>query len=521
MALLKDDARTDQVQEHFTLRKLQERVWRLEAENKELKVNNSILHTQYTSQTETQADILRTLHSNLEDNYATIDEQKRRIEELEQLIDDQKQQAKDDLDAAMALKDNDIAKLKTQKEELQSQLDEVREFQRNKENMEQELASLKQHLADMKEEFQRKMSDFDRKKAMDMRTLSKDFEKKVEIEAAKLRARTKDQLDSTTKRTIMENEQMFTELHFQSKETEKLMERNQSLLEENAQLRRNLNIHKDLENELARRTHLYQRLLKKMDQKLKSEAAQKESKDLSSGKSMESALEQESFSIGNSQEISGSHNPSTNISFEEFNRIQRQMEDHQSTLQMVRHEFAQYRRDHATLAQLQDQSTRLIISALYELKQQKDQAPFPPTSYDPDAEWQFTNMTPKQKEYFFRVLLEKLNSSMCAMCFPVGPDAASTASLPPIGKEKEGTRFSQFLWSVADSGSVQGLRQETCNRGCQTETSTADPCLKEGIWNPRGKTSHLNSAGMLTAGIVAGNVRNWGPKAVSHRHRGM
>jgi len=208
MALLKDDARTDQVQEHFTLRKLQERVWRLEAENKELKVNNSILHTQYTSQTETQADILRTLHSNLEDNYATIDEQKRRIEELEQLIDDQKQQAKDDLDAAMALKDNDIAKLKTQKEELQSQLDEVREFQRNKENMEQELASLKQQLADTKEEFQRKMSDFDRKKAMDMRTLSKDFEKKVEIEAAKLRARTKDQLDSTTKRTIMENEQM-------------------------------------------------------------------------------------------------------------------------------------------------------------------------------------------------------------------------------------------------------------------------------------------------------------------------
>lgn len=499
MALLKDDPRTEQVQEHFTLRKLQERVWRLEAENKELKVQNSILNTQYTSQTETQADILRTLHANLEENYATIDEQKRRIEELEQLMDDQKQQAKDDLDAAMALKDNDIAKLKTQKEELQNQLDEVREFQRNKENMEQELAALKQQLADTKEEFQRKMSDMDRKKAMDMRTLSKDFEKKVEIEAAKLRARTKDQLDSTTKRTIMENEQMFTELHFQSKETEKLMERNQSLLEENAQLRRNLVIHKDLENELARRTHLYQRLLKKMDQKLKSEASQKETS--TQGKSMESVMEQESFSIGGSQEMG-----SMNISSEEYSRVQRQMEDHQSTLQMVRHEFAQYRRDHATLAQLQDQSTRLIISALYELKQQKDQAPFPPTTYDPEAEWQFTNMTPKQKEYFFRVLLEKLNSSMCAMCFPVGPEA-STASLPPIGKEKEATRFSQFLWSVADSGSVQG-RQEMCTKGCQTETSANDPCLKEGIWNPKGKTSHLNSAGMLTAGIVAGHVRN-------------
>ncbi|CAE7486537.1 CFAP157 [Symbiodinium pilosum] len=521
------DPRTEEVKEHFTLRKLQERVWRLESENKELKVNNSILQTQYTSQCETQADILRTLHSNLEDNYATIERHERRILELEQMLDDQKQQAKDDLDKEMALKDNDIAKLKTQKEDLESQLREVREFQRDKENMEKELASLKQQLEEKKEEFARKMSDFDRKKAMDMDNLRKDMVKRVEDANEMLKAKTKDQLDSTTKRTIMENEQMFTELHFQSKETEKLMDRNQSLLEENAQLRRNLLIHKDLENELARRTHLYQRLLKKMDQKLKTEAAQQEqSREFNPAKSTESAMpEQESFSLGGSREVSGTHPHSTSLSFEEISRLQRQVEDHQSTLQMVRHEFAQYRRDHATLAQLQDQSTRLIISALYELKQQKDQAPFPPTSYDPDAEWQFTNMTPKQKEYFFRVLLEKLNSSMCAMCFPVGPQAASTASLPAIGKQecgKEGIRFSQFLWSVAtDGGPSQGLRQEMCTKACQTETSNADPCLKEGIWNPKGKTSHLNSAGMITAGVVAGNVRNWGPKAVSHRTRGF
>ncbi|CAJ1367395.1 unnamed protein product [Effrenium voratum] len=400
MALLKDDPRTEQVQEHFTLRKLQERVWRLESENKELKVSNSILQTQYTSQTETQADILRTLHSNLEDNYATIERLEKRILELEQLMDDQKQQAKDDLDAAMALKDNDIAKLKTQKEELEGKLHEVREFQRNKENMEKELSALKTQLAEKQEEFQQKMSDFDRKKAMDMDNLRKDMVDKVKEAKEMLRAKTKDQLDSTTKRTIMENEQMFTELHFQSKETEKLMDRNQSLLEENAQLRRNLLIHKDLENELARRTHLYQRLLKKMDQKLKAEAVQESSRELNPGKSMESAMPEESFSLGGSRDVSGNH-PSTNISFEDYTRLQRQMEDHQSTLQMVRHEFAQYRRDHATLAQLQDQSTRLIISALYELKQQKgylEHKDGESLRYDPDAEWQFTNMTQKQKE---------------------------------------------------------------------------------------------------------------------------
>merc|ERR1712078_785122 len=128
---------------------------------------------------------------------------------------------------------------------------------------------------------------------------------------------------------------------------------------------------------------------------------------------------------------------------------------------MVRHEFAQYRRDHATLTQLQDQSTRLIIATLYELKNQRECDPFPPATYDENANWQFTNMTPKQKEYFFRMLLEKLNSSMCANCFPcgdlsAGPSTQSTDSLPSISKgaggrsgAAKGKHFSQFLWSVA------------------------------------------------------------------------
>merc|ERR1719163_59581 len=61
------------------------------------------------------------------------------------------------------------------------------------------------------------------------------------------------------------------QLHFQSKQTEQLLARNQSLVEENAQLKRNLLIHKDLEHELARRTHVYQKLVKKMGQRKKTD----------------------------------------------------------------------------------------------------------------------------------------------------------------------------------------------------------------------------------------------------------
>merc|ERR1719161_2201429 len=125
------------------------------------------------------------------------------------------------------------------------------------------------------------------------------------------------------------------------------------------------------------------------------------------------------------------------VSSEELDKARRQAEGDQSTLQMVRHEFAQYRRDHSTLTQLQDQSTRLIISALYELKNQRECEPFPPATYDEGADWQFVRMDTRQKEYFFRVLLERLNSSMCASCFPMGPQQPSMSSLPQIGKSHD------------------------------------------------------------------------------------
>merc|ERR1711920_1049830 len=83
------DQVVEEVRENFTLKRLQERVWRLESDNKELKVNNSILQTQYTSQCETQSDILRTLHANLDENYSKMEESDMKIQRLEQQLEDQ------------------------------------------------------------------------------------------------------------------------------------------------------------------------------------------------------------------------------------------------------------------------------------------------------------------------------------------------------------------------------------------------------------------------------------------------
>jgi len=231
------DPVVDEVRETFTLKTFQERVFRLEAENKELKVTNSILQTQYNSHCETQSDILRTLHANLDENYSKIEESDNRIQRLEQQLEDQKQESKDKLEEERLQSDQRAHELQTRNDILQAALDEVNEFKLNKDRLEEELASLKRALQEQAEAHTRDVSAFDRKKAIEIDQLKKDMQKNIKETREYLKARTKDQLDSTTKRTIMENEQMATELHFQSKETERLLDRNQQLMDENAQLR--------------------------------------------------------------------------------------------------------------------------------------------------------------------------------------------------------------------------------------------------------------------------------------------
>lgn len=79
----------------------------------------------------------------------------------------------------------------------------------------------------------------------------------------------------TTKRTIMENEQMSIELTYQSRQTEKLMTKNSVLGEENADLRRQLVLARQTEEELARRNSVYQKTIKSLLQKLQQQGSER------------------------------------------------------------------------------------------------------------------------------------------------------------------------------------------------------------------------------------------------------
>jgi len=515
------DPVVEEVKENFNLKKLQERVWRLEAENKELKLGNSILTTQHQSQVETQGDMLRQLYGEIEETSYKVQDREATIKKLEEELEDQRTRHQEQLDSERSMWENTQSGLEKKVEALEGELHELREFKENKIQMEGELASLKRQLQQQAEDHSQQMSIFDRQRVLDIDQIKKDTQRDINDTREKLKAKTKEKLDETTKRTIMENDQYATELYYQSKENERLMENERKLLEQNAQLRRNLSIHRELEEELAHRTCKYQKLIKKMEQKQKLDAELRGEEQLASMDSFGDTTELRSMAAG-----STAHDMSVELTTlsDENEKLRRQADGVQGTLQMVRHEFGQYRRDHATLTQLQDQSTRLIISALYELKNQRECDPFPPATYDPDADWAFSTMTPKQKEYFFRVLLEKLNSSMCSSCFPTGPQPTSQSSASLLPQISKGSRagqdvpqFSQFLWSVSSSNLGSPKRKDVTNKSAQTETDASDPCLKEGMWSPKARSFHGGAP--VTPAVVAGNVRQWGPRATSHRSR--
>jgi hypothetical protein len=524
----------DEVREHFELKKLRERVIRLEFENNTLKQENFRINSQLKGREEAQTEVMTTLHKNLDDNYNRIEEQEKKIEELQEELKAKEQAHKDEMAKMEKLWKSNKSELLDKNHALEVQLQNERDFKRAE--LESQLADLRQQLIDQREAHKAEESAFERKKAADFEALKRDMSEMVDRTREKLKDKTRDQLKMTTKRTIMENHQKATELNYQNKETLRIMDENHKLSEENTQLRRKITIHKDLENELALRTHKYQKLIKKMEAMKRTDlGSMDDSAEVDALLTKTSKLSDDTSGVEPQRERRGRSADARELA-EENDRLKRQVDGVQANLQMVRHEFAQYRRDHATLTQLQDQSTRLIISALYELKNQRECEPFPPATYDETADWQFVKMDTRQKEYFFRILLERLNSSMCASCFPLGPQQQpSTSSLPQIGKggcghdhvhssqQGQGAHFSQFLWSVASQGGKQapvpgsGGARELVEQAVQTETVPSDPCLKEGIWNPQSRSRFSESP--VTPSVVNSGVRPWGPRAISQKQR--
>jgi len=150
-----------------------------------------------------------------------------------------------------------------------SKIESILKYKSERDQNLSEIKHLKEEIDKEKSDKEQMIKSKERQLYEETEKLKKNMLKKIKETKANLTALNDEQLHATTRLTILQNHQLTTELEYQSKQTEKLLLKNAKLEEQITQLKRDLEIHKQVETELAKRSHLCQKAMKKLNDKIK------------------------------------------------------------------------------------------------------------------------------------------------------------------------------------------------------------------------------------------------------------
>lgn len=164
---------------------------------------------------------------------------------------------------------NDIEKKLSDIQSLNAKMLELSKFEEEKDQILEKLARLETELSAERTQHQQDLEELDRAKIKATEKLKKDMLLKINQTREHVLSLNDQQLHTTTKFTILQNNRLTAELEYQSKQTEKLLNRNTQLEQETVSLKRDIEIHKELESELAKRSHYCQKVIQKLNNKIK------------------------------------------------------------------------------------------------------------------------------------------------------------------------------------------------------------------------------------------------------------
>lgn len=208
------------------------------------------------------------LHKKLDDNYDIIGILEEKVNEQTNIAKQVEEKYKAELEEHTSTNKEMIADLLEKLSTSEERLKNLREFQQKKTEMELHLKTLENELESIKKGHEEETTELERKSVREKERLKREMLMKIKETKQNLLSMTENQLHNTTKRTIMENEQMISELQYQSKESEKLLIKNKVLEEEKIHQRLELQLHSDMEKKYAKRTHYYQQVIKKLEEKI-------------------------------------------------------------------------------------------------------------------------------------------------------------------------------------------------------------------------------------------------------------
>lgn len=157
-----------------------------------------------------------------------------------------------DMESRLTFENNSLTK---RLEELQALYDKDETERKDLENVRATLVKTTENLEQEKKDRRNEVNEKEREKIQATEKLRKDMLYKIKETKANLLALNDEQLQTTTRLTILQNHQLTTELEYQSKQTEQLLFKNNKMKTQIETLKRDIEIHKEVEKELAKRSH--------------------------------------------------------------------------------------------------------------------------------------------------------------------------------------------------------------------------------------------------------------------------
>ena len=276
-----DEEERELLERELLINHLKLRIGTTQKRGDELETENKELHEEVETQKSKLEDINEFLTNELKAKDKFITDLEQKVLALEQTIENLKSDSKDELGRLEEVKEQEIQELNQKINEYEDQLKNLKEFQERKNALEEELGELKTLVQKERKLHESKINDLERKAVQDKDKLKKEWQLKMKETRSNMMKLTDDHLKATTKRTIMENQQYYSELAYQSRQTEKLLQKNEMLLKENADFKRRIELSVQTEDEIAKKCNIYQKTVKSLYNKLQKESStRKDAEDL-------------------------------------------------------------------------------------------------------------------------------------------------------------------------------------------------------------------------------------------------
>eukprot|EP01018_Ginkgo_biloba_P023757 Gb_10617 [translate_table: standard] len=257
------------IEKGLEIETLSDKIHRLEKRSQHLASLNENQRAQAKDNEEKLRDVIACLTSGLK-------EKDTKIKELEMLLENTKAET----DHSVEVLTKELNDLKSSHKfvvnDLHLQLDNsevllrgIDDFNKKRASIEEENVGLKAQLEREKKDHQEAISDVQRTALQEKERLRKEIAARVEETKQQMLLMMDGQLNAKTKRTIVENERLTKELAYHVRQTELLLQKNEKLVNENIELHRKMLLAKEVEEDMARRNHMYQQTMRLLVYKLR------------------------------------------------------------------------------------------------------------------------------------------------------------------------------------------------------------------------------------------------------------